>query len=98
MYKQISSAEQCCCSRTAEKTCDIFWYYYSETTANQTSSKSYCYSETIMLFSDCFRWNVAFTTQKKIDMLWHNFFLKKLQADLSDIKDFKYEQAIESFS
>ena len=50
-----------------------------------------------MLFSDCFRWNAAFMTQKKADMLQHNFFLKKSQTNLSNIKNFEYEQAVKSF-
>ena len=94
----MSSAEQCCYSRTAEKTCDVFQHCCSETTTNQTFSESYCCSETTTLFSSCFRWNAALTTQKKTDMLWHNFFLKKLQTDLSNIKNFEYEQAVESLS
>ena len=31
-------------------------------------------------------------------MLQHSFFLKKSQTDLSNMKDFEYEQAVESFS
>ena len=37
-------------------------------------------------------------TQKKADMLQHSFFLKKSQTDLSNMKDFEYEQAVESLS
>src|SRR5947207_6904324 len=36
--------------------------------------------------------------QKKADMLQHSFFLKKLQMNLSNMKDFEYEQAVESLS
>ena len=36
--------------------------------------------------------------QKKADMLQHSFFLKKSQTDLSNMKDFEYEQAVESLS
>ena len=31
-------------------------------------------------------------------MLQHSFFLKKSQTDLSNMKDFKYEQTVESLS
>ena len=31
-------------------------------------------------------------------MLQHSFFLKKLQTNLNDMKDFEYEQAVESLS
>ena len=51
----MSSAEQCYYSRTAEKTHDMFQYYYFEITADQTSSELHCYSEIIILFSDCFK-------------------------------------------
>ena len=37
-------------------------------------------------------------TQKKANMLQHNFFLKKSQTDLNDMKNFEYEQTIKSFS
>ena len=37
-------------------------------------------------------------TQKKADMLQHSFFSEKSQMNLSNMKDFEYEQAIESLS
>ena len=51
----MSNAEQCCCFRTTEKTCDTFQHCCSETTADQTSNELHCYSEITMLLSDCFR-------------------------------------------
>ena len=49
-------------------------------------------------FSNCFRWHAAFITQKKTDMLQCSFFLKKLQMNLNNMKNFEYKQAVKSFS
>ncbi len=55
-----------------------------------------CYSETTMQLRNCFRWCTALIIQKKADMLWCSFFSEESQANLSNINDFEYEQAVES--
>ena len=98
LYKQMSNTEQYCYFKTTIKIHDEFKCCYFKTITKKIFDELHCYFKTTILFSDCFRWCATFTIQKKANMLHHNFFLKKSQTDLNDMKNFEYEQAVNLFS
>ena len=81
LYEQTNSNEPCCCPRTI--------------IGLGTINRPQCCPGTTSRSSSCPRWRAALTTQEKADMLRRSFFPEEPQADLSDMDDFEYGQAVE---